>query len=144
MATYDRTGPEPAALILAAGGIVERQTEGEREICLVYRDRYGGEWSLPKGKQDPGETLQETARREVHEETGCPVDFTGFGGCTHYYHGRSPKVVLYWRMILAGPCAFAPSAEVLRIAWFSPPEALARLAHEDERELIRKLFLTST
>ena len=127
-------------LILAAGGIVERQGNGYVEILLVHRQRYGEEWSLPKGKQDAGESLQETALREVLEETGCPVRFSGFGGCTHYYHGKLPKVVLYWRMVPAGECCFVPSAEVDGIAWLAPQAAVNRLAHEDEQALVSKLY----
>lgn len=127
-------------LILAAGGIVERATQDGVAIAVIYREIYGGEWSLPKGKQDPGETLQQTARREVLEETGCEAVFTGFAGCTQYYHGNLPKVVLYWKMEPFGECDFKPSGEVLELDWVSPEEAVKRLAHQDEKDLLKKLY----
>ena len=127
-------------LILAAGGIVERFSEYGPEIIIIYRDRHGGEWSLPKGKQDIGETLQETALREVKEETCCEVRFTGFAGCTHYYHGKMPKVVLYWKMQLVTACKFVASGEVLKMDWVQPQEAVGRLAHQDEINLLKKIY----
>jgi 8-oxo-dGTP pyrophosphatase MutT (NUDIX family) len=51
-------------LILAAGGLVENE---KGDILFMFRR---GKWDLPKGKLDPGETLEECALREVEEETG--------------------------------------------------------------------------
>ena len=51
-------------LLLAAGGLVENE---KGEILFMFRR---GKWDLPKGKLDPGETLEECALREVEEETG--------------------------------------------------------------------------
>jgi 8-oxo-dGTP pyrophosphatase MutT (NUDIX family) len=57
-------------VIEASGGIVERRSPEGTRIAVIYRERYGPEWSLPKGKRLPGETWQETALREVREEIG--------------------------------------------------------------------------
>ena len=51
--------------IEAAGGVVVR----DGQVALVHRPRYD-DWTLPKGKLDPGESFEEAAVREVHEETG--------------------------------------------------------------------------
>ena len=131
---------DPGALILAAGGIVEKQTADGPLIALVYRELYGGDWSLPKGKQDLGETLQQTALREVLEETGCPARFIGFAGINHYYHGALPKAVFYWHMALEAPGDFTPSTEVAQMAWLTPKEALARMAYADEQRLVKKIY----
>lgn len=53
---------------ISAGGVVYKQ-EGDQLSLLMIEDRYG-KWTLAKGKQEPGETLEETALREVLEETG--------------------------------------------------------------------------
>jgi 8-oxo-dGTP pyrophosphatase MutT (NUDIX family) len=56
-----------ANVIEGAGGIVERNTSKGIRIAVIYRKRYGGEWGLPKGKRQCGES---TALREVEEEIG--------------------------------------------------------------------------
>src|SRR3954470_10760122 len=51
--------------VLAAGGVVVR----DGRVAVVHRPKYD-DWSLPKGKLDPGEGFEEAALREVEEETG--------------------------------------------------------------------------
>src|SRR5438093_561347 len=63
-------------VVQAAGGLVLRDgPNGTREIALVHRPRYD-DWTLPKGKLMPGESYEDGALREVHEETGlrCRLD----------------------------------------------------------------------
>jgi 8-oxo-dGTP diphosphatase len=60
---------EPPDLVRAAGGLVTRGAGDGVEVLVVHRPRYD-DWSLPKGKAEPGEADEETARREVEEETG--------------------------------------------------------------------------
>jgi 8-oxo-dGTP diphosphatase len=131
---------DPTALILAAGGVMEKKSADGPMVALVYREGHNKQWSLPKGKQEPGESLLETAQREVEEETGCRVRLTGFAGVTHYYHDSLPKVVLYWRMEAVGEGVFTPSAEVQAVTWVPPAEAARKVAHEDERQLLCKLY----
>ena len=59
-----------APVVEAAGGILWRTGPTGREIAIIYRAHYN-DWTLPKGKREPCETWQETALREVFEETGC-------------------------------------------------------------------------
>ena len=57
-------------MVRAAGGIISRRNErGEVEVLLIHRPGHD-DWSLPKGKLEPGETDEECALREVWEETG--------------------------------------------------------------------------
>jgi len=75
IALAGRTAALPVALsdvILAAGGLVWRNSPRGREIALVHRPKYD-DWTLPKGKLDPGESWQDGAVREVEEETGFDV-----------------------------------------------------------------------
>lgn len=134
-----------AALIMAAGGLLERGQGADLRLALVHRERYHGDWSLPKGKQDPGESLPVTALREVYEETGCRARLGDFAGCLQYLVRGVPKVVLYWKMhpldlAADGPDQFQPSGEVQQLRWLSPAEALAMLTYEDEKKLLRKVY----
>jgi 8-oxo-dGTP pyrophosphatase MutT (NUDIX family) len=64
---------EISKIVWAAGGILSR-SEFPDKIAIIKRVRYGDEWTLPKGKLLPGESLREVALREVKEETGFDVE----------------------------------------------------------------------
>ncbi|MDX1657158.1 MAG: NUDIX hydrolase [Candidatus Competibacteraceae bacterium] len=127
-------------VVEAAGGLVWRSTPRGRELALIHRPKYD-DWSLPKGKLDPGESWQAAALREVIEETGFTVDLQDFAGCTSYRvrGGTTPKVVLYWHMALTGNPDFRPHnpLEVDELRWLTPPEALAVLSYDYERRLLQ-------
>ena len=132
-----RASPRPsgeAALpeVRAGGGAVWRHgPTGGTEILLVHRPRYD-DWSLPKGKADPGEDDLATALREVAEETGLACAPGPELASTRYLdrRGRS-KVVRYWAMTVAGDEAavFTPNDEVDELAWIPVHVARARLSY---------------
>lgn len=122
-------------VIRAAGGIVWKGPRQQRRLAIVHRPKYD-DWSLPKGKLEPGESWQQAAIREVREEAGCLVRVTGFAGLTSYLVDGRPKVVLFWNMEQMGPDGFRPGNEVDRLLWVSREEALARLDHPAERRLL--------
>lgn len=135
------TNVQVAKVILAAGGIVEKQTnDGGVQIAVIHRPRYGGEWNLPKGKLKKEESVSEAAAREVEEKTGCRVRITGFAGLNHYYHDHTPKVVLYWKMKPEGECTFRPSEEVDKLEWLTPAAAQERLSHAEEKDLVSQMY----
>jgi len=122
-------------VIEAAGGILWRRSGGVAELAVIHRPRHR-DWSLPKGKRDPGESWQETALREVLEETGCHAEIERFAGGTIYTVQRRPKVVLFWHMAVDEEGWFEPNDEVDRVEWLVPEAALERLDHETERRLL--------
>ncbi|HEX3679062.1 MAG TPA: NUDIX domain-containing protein, partial [Galbitalea sp.] len=85
-----------ATAILAAGAVCWRIVGGKVRILLVHRAQRK-DISLPKGKVDPGEMLQQTAVREIAEETGLTVGLGAPLGEVHYRipSGRN-KIVYYW------------------------------------------------
>src|SRR6202044_1498557 len=116
--------------IRAAGCVVWQPAAAGPDVALVHRSRYD-DWSLPKGKREPGEHVLETAVREVAEETGIAVVLGRRLRSTHYRTGNRPKVVDYWaaRPAVAGPLAdFVPHDEVDLLEWLAggrrpPPPA---------------------
>src|SRR2546423_11999009 len=69
---------------VAAGGVVVREREGKREVVLTGRHA-DGTWVFPKGTPDKGEEIEDTALREVEEETGLKVRILGDLGTTDYW-----------------------------------------------------------
>ena len=102
-------------LILAAGALVWRPAAGGTEVLLVHRPRYD-DWSLPKGKREPGEHLLLTAVREVFEETSVRPVLGPRLPTTEYLAAGRPKRVDYWSA--AGPdTAAAASHEIDAVSW---------------------------
>ncbi len=124
-------------VVKAAGGLVWWTDGRLRRLAVIHRPKYG-DWSLPKGKLEPGESWQEAAQREVLEETGCETALGEFAGQICYVVRRRPKLVLYWNMERVGDCAFEPGAEVDRLEWLTKREALSRLDHPAERRLLNE------
>jgi 8-oxo-dGTP diphosphatase len=128
-----------APLVLAAGGVVWRRVDGGAiEVVLIHRARYD-DWSLPKGKLDPGETDEQAALREVQEET-CVIGRLGPELPTTTYLDRSGKTkrVRYWAMTVASG---APSGdhEVDRAEWVPIDRALDRLSYGRDAEVLAAL-----
>jgi 8-oxo-dGTP pyrophosphatase MutT (NUDIX family) len=124
------------ASVRAAGGVVWRMDDRAPEVLLVHRPKYD-DWTFPKGKLDPGETYEQAALREVHEETGleCVLGHELAGVEYRDAKGR-PKTVRYWEMsIVAG--AFAPNAEVDEIRWLTLVDAAALLTYRHDGEVLR-------
>lgn len=80
-------------VVRAAGGLVLHKTpKGNLKILIVHRPSYD-DWSLPKGKADKGETPEETAVREVLEETGYHCRIVAPIGTTRHRMSRGVKEV---------------------------------------------------
>jgi 8-oxo-dGTP pyrophosphatase MutT (NUDIX family) len=133
--------PEPGIPeIRAAGGIVYRDGPEGTEVLVVHRPKYE-DWSLPKGKLDPGETLEQAALREVEEETGVRAELGTHVGSNEYRdrHGRSKRVDWYLMEPIDGD--FTPNDEVDEIRWIPVSRARELLTHEDDYSLIEQAGL---
>jgi 8-oxo-dGTP diphosphatase len=128
-------------MIRAAGGIVVRTTTEGPEVLVVHRPRYD-DWSFPKGKQDEGETDEETALREVYEETAVRATLGPALGEVRYRDQRGrPKVVRYWIMEPIDD-HFPPRRaddEVDLVRWCRPADAARLLTYAHDRALLDRL-----
>jgi 8-oxo-dGTP diphosphatase len=107
-----------------------------------YSDRQGGDgdWVLPKGKPDAGETIEETALREVQEETGCTARIVGPGFRSEYLVRDTPKVVTFFPMECVDHGATVDATEVREVVWLTPREALERLTYDTERAVLGEAY----
>lgn len=129
--------------VRAAGGVVVRPGRApggaEPEVLLVHRPKYG-DWTIPKGKLDPGESDLDAAVREVEEETGLRCEVGRELPETRYRdRGGRPKVVRYWEMRPAGGRDFVPTAEVDEIRWLPVSEAARLLTYDRDRPVLAAL-----
>jgi 8-oxo-dGTP pyrophosphatase MutT (NUDIX family) len=125
--------------IRAAGGVVvRRNTDGQVEVLLVHRPRYG-DWTLPKGKAMPDENDEECALREVEEETGLRCTLVRELASSRYMDQKTrPRFVRYWEMSVASGLAKGQN-EVDEVAWMTLDEARMALTYERDSAVLRSL-----
>lgn len=125
-------------LVRAAGGVVWRGRDDHLEVLVVHRPKYD-DWSLPKGKVEPGETDEACAIREVHEETGleCSLDEELVGSEYIDRKGR-PKAVRYWAMSPTGG-ELRANEEVDEARWLPVAAAMTVLSYGHDRGTVRSL-----
>jgi 8-oxo-dGTP diphosphatase len=131
------------ATVIAAGGVVWRESRGSRQVLLVHRPRYD-DWSLPKGKLNANEHVLVAARREIEEETGQRVVLGPSLGIQRYdvrKNGETlPKVVHYWAAGLAGAARpFEPNDEVDKLEWLPADSARERLSYPRDVDVLDAL-----
>ncbi len=115
---------------VSAGGVVYRKRDGQIQLLMI-EDRYG-KMTLAKGKQEPGETLEETALREILEETGvrgkliAPIEIVRY----QYQHPQTGetvhKEVHYYLVEALTDEVTAQIEEINAVQWLPPREAWER------------------
>ena len=127
----------------SAGGVVYKATNGTVEFVLCGRD-VPATWSLPKGTPDPGETQEQTALREVREETGLEVEIVRPLESIQYWfvrpsdRARCHKTVHYYLMSPTGGDTSRHDHEFDFVEWFPVQEAIKAMTHRNEARLVEK------
>jgi 8-oxo-dGTP pyrophosphatase MutT (NUDIX family)/phosphohistidine phosphatase SixA len=130
--------------VYAAGGVVWRLVEGKLRVLVIHRTAYA-DVTLPKGKVDPGETLAETAVREIQEETGIRVALGIPVGVSRYRMPRGrQKIVHYWAAEATEKAiresAFVPNKEIAAIEWVTPRKAVGYLSYPVDVEILEQFL----
>ncbi|MEX0761489.1 MAG: NUDIX hydrolase [Dehalococcoidia bacterium] len=107
------------------------------EVAVIHRPKYG-DFTLPKGKLEAGESFEQAATREVLEETGVEARITGFVEVVSYYVGKAPKLVVYFRMNHENETPFQSNHEVDELQWLRPGEAHRLLSYGSEKLVLAK------
>jgi 8-oxo-dGTP diphosphatase len=137
------TAHRRSAVVRAAGAVLWRPLEAgssDVEVAVIHRPRYD-DWSLPKGKVDPGEIEPVTAVREVHEETGFRALLGRRLATVSYPIGKGTKRVRYWAAQVdpsASADEFAPNDEVDKLLWLPVADAINKVAYLDDRKVLRR------
>jgi 8-oxo-dGTP pyrophosphatase MutT (NUDIX family) len=122
--------------VQAAGGLVcRRLPDGRVEIAVVHRPLQD-DWTLPKGKLEPGETPEQAALREVREEAGLSCEIVRPAGRTTYLDRRGRDKVVWYFVMRPVAGSFRPTGEVDELRWLPVEEARSVLTYEGDRELV--------
>jgi 8-oxo-dGTP pyrophosphatase MutT (NUDIX family) len=135
----------------SAGGVLIKRLGGRPHLAAIRpQGRREGTWALPKGNIDPGEKPDETALREVWEETGVRGELVGKLGDVKYAYTRRDgtrvfKVVSFYLLTAGrgrlGEIEERMKIEVAEARWLPLDEAPKLLAYGGEKEMARKALV---
>jgi 8-oxo-dGTP pyrophosphatase MutT (NUDIX family) len=119
-------------VVRAAGGVVQH----DGDVLLVHRPRYD-DWTFPKGKAEDGESDEDCALREVHEETGLQCVLEDELASTHYVDAKGrPKRVRWWHMRVLADDGFTANEEVDELRWVDSATAAGLLSYPRDVTLL--------
>lgn len=129
--------------VIAAGAILWREEGAKLLVAIIHRGRYD-DWSWPKGKVDPGETIPQAAVREIREETGLKVSLgVPLAVINYKIPSGAKKEVHYWAARVSDSALakskFKPSEEVAKIDWKTPAQARKLLSYEFDQGPLNQL-----
>ena len=128
---------------VSAGGVVYRLKDGSVETVLCGRD-LPVRWSLAKGTPDDNETLEQTAVREVREETGLDVELLEpINNIEYWFSDKNAgvkyhKTVYFYLMAMVGGNTDRHDVEFDVVQWFALSEALQRLNYDNEVQVLKR------
>lgn len=121
----------------SCGAIVYRRFHGNIELLLI-KNQNGGHWSFPKGHVEGDETEEETAIREIMEETGISVilDTSFRHVITYATKKETTKDVIYF-IARAVTYDYTPQEEeIAQIKWVEINHATTLLSYDNDRQLV--------
>lgn len=127
----------------SAGGVLYKRESGKYKVCLVAK-RQGRVWALPKGRLDPGETVDQTAKREILEETGHKAEIIDvLDEITYYFFLKESqtlyhKKVTFFLMKLVQENFQERDQENDMVSWVDVGEAAKRLSYINEKKVLKK------
>jgi len=130
-------------ILVSAGGVVVREKEGDFEVCLIAKQE-GRNWALPRGRVEGMETPEETAVREVREETGFQAKVLEKLDEVHFhFYSRDDdmlihRMVHFYLMRAEGGAPAPLDEEVDAAKWYPIKAAIHALKYENEKEVVRK------
>jgi 8-oxo-dGTP pyrophosphatase MutT (NUDIX family) len=129
--------------LFSAGGVVYRKVNDMLEIILCGMET-PVIWALPKGTPEKNETIEQTALREVQEETGLQVKIqTSLGDIQYSFVGykdkiRYHKTVRFYLMVPTGGNTSLHDPEFDFVRWFTESQVFSFMTHSSEMEIVRK------
>jgi len=124
-----------SARVEAAGVVLVRHAAEGPEVAVIHRAKRQ-DWSLPKGKLEPGERHDVAAVRETLEETGVRCVLGPSLGSRKYIALGAPKRVRYWRATPVDSTVRPPDDEVDEVRWVGRDAAHELLTYDDDRALV--------
>ena len=133
------------AFPISAGGVVYRFHKNKLEIVICGRRQPNGWlWALPKGTPEIGESVENTAEREVLEETGLYVNVSQRIASINYWfmrindQVRCYKTVHFYLMNVVGGSEENHDSEFDLVEWVDHTDSLTRLTHSEEQSVVNK------
>ena len=125
----------------SCGAVIFRKIGGTWNVLLIRHEK-GNHVAFPKGHVESGETEEQTAEREVREETGLRVRVdTGFRAeNTYRVRPDTEKRVVYFTAVADGQPLVAQRGEVREVRWEPVDDAPQRLTYERDREILRDAY----
>ncbi len=143
--SFRRAGRARSTRAVAAGGVVWRRGDREPQVLLAGRHS-DGTWVFPKGTPDRGERLEDTAVREVREETGLDVRILRDLGAIQYDFAapgeRVHKTVHFFLMEATGGDLDRHDHEYDVVRWVGAAEARRLLSFDTYRDVLDRALET--
>ncbi len=123
----------------SCGALVVNKNGSSNKILLI-RNRGGNYWGFPKGHREEGETLEETALREIREETGLEIELIkGFSAETAYKKDNgNTKYVTYFLAEPVSPEVIIQEEEISGYTWLEYSDCMEKLTYRRDKNVLKQ------